>query len=105
MPLRAAALLMPRRVAMGDIRSSAAWQRLRAQVIAEEPYCWLQLAGCTRHSTTGDHLLTINERPDLALVRSNVRGACASCNNKRNRKTLAQVAAMRGQANALNFFA
>lgn len=90
---------------MAGVRSSSAWQRLRAQVIREEPTCWLQLAGCTQLSTTGDHLLTIKQRPDLALVRSNVRGACANCNNKRNAKTLEQIAAMRGQADALNFFA
>jgi 5-methylcytosine-specific restriction endonuclease McrA len=92
-------------VRMTDPRSSYAWQQLSKQVVREEPYCWLKLAGCTGLSTTGDHILTVAERPDLALVRSNVRGACSSCNNKRNRKTIAQVAAMRGQAEALGFFA
>lgn len=89
---------------MSGVRSSTAWQRLRLTVIAEEPRCWLQLAGCTQISTTADHLLTVKARPDLALVRANVRGACSSCNNKRNSKTLEQVAAMRGQAAALAFF-
>lgn len=65
------------------IRSTRAWQRLAAQVIKEEPICWLQLDGCTIRSTTGDHIITASARPDLALVRSNVRGACRHCNNKR----------------------
>jgi hypothetical protein len=68
-----------------DIRGTQAWKRLRKQVIAEEPTCWLQLDGCTRVSTTGDHVIPVTERPDLALVRSNVRGACRPCNVKRGR--------------------
>lgn len=65
------------------IRSTAAWQRLAKQVIEEEPICWLNLTGCTTRSTTGDHIIPAAIRPDLALVRTNVRGACNSCNNKR----------------------
>jgi 5-methylcytosine-specific restriction endonuclease McrA len=65
------------------IRSTRAWQRLAKQVCTEEPICWLRLAGCTIRSTTGDHIIPASARPDLALVRSNVRGACAPCNNKR----------------------
>lgn len=67
-----------------DPRGSRAWRKLRAQVIAEEPLCWLQLPGCTRLSTTADHILTFKERPDLAMVRANLRGACAHCNYSRN---------------------
>lgn len=65
------------------IRSTRAWQRLAKQVITEEPVCWLRLTGCTIRSTTGDHVIPAGARPDLALVRSNVRGACRPCNNKR----------------------
>lgn len=66
-----------------DPRSTSAWRRLAKQVAREEPICWLQLDGCTKVSTTGDHVITVTERPDLALVRSNVHGACSSCNYKR----------------------
>lgn len=66
-----------------DPRSTWAWRRLRDQVVAEEPHCWLELDGCTGASTTGDHVIPVTERPDLALVRSNVHGACTSCNYKR----------------------
>lgn len=66
-----------------DPRATAAWKRLAKQAAREEPTCWLQLEGCTRVSTTGDHVIPVTVRPDLALVRSNVHGACSSCNYKR----------------------
>lgn len=66
-----------------QIRSTRAWQLLAKKVITEEPICWLQLDGCTIRSTAGDHIIPASARPDLALVRTNVRGACSSCNNKR----------------------
>lgn len=89
---------------MAKVHGTRAWVTLRKQVVAEEPYCWLRLAGCTLLSQTADHLQTVKDRPDLALVRANLRGACTACNLKRGSKTLAQVAAMRGQAEALRFF-
>lgn len=66
-----------------DIRWTREWRRLANKVCTEEPICWLRLAGCTRRSTTGDHVIPVAARPDLALVRSNIRGACRHCNNKR----------------------
>lgn len=67
-----------------DPRSTRAWRKLRDQVVAEEPDCRLQLPGCTFTSTTADHILTVRDRPDLALVRSNLRGSCETCNKRRN---------------------
>ena len=75
--------MVPARTTAQRIRSTRAWQRLAKQVITEEPICWLRLDGCTIRSTTGDHIIPAAARPDLALVRSNVRGACGHCNNKR----------------------
>jgi len=66
-----------------DPRSTWAWRRLVAKVLLEEPICWLQLEGCTRVSTTGDHVIPVTVRPELALVRANVHGACWPCNDKR----------------------
>lgn len=68
---------------MTDPRRTWAWRKLAAQVVAEEPTCWLQLDGCTRLSTTGDHIYSVATHPHLALTRSNIRGACASCNRVR----------------------
>lgn len=67
-----------------DPRHTRAWRKLRDQVVREEPVCWLRLEGCTITSTTGDHIIPVADRPDLALVRTNVRGACAGCNERRN---------------------
>ncbi|WP_067428322.1 HNH endonuclease [Nocardioides jensenii] len=66
-----------------DPRSTQAWRKLAKRVAIEEPTCWLRFEGCTIRSTTGDHVIPVTVRPDLALVRSNVRGACPGCNYKR----------------------
>lgn len=66
---------------MADPRGTRAWRKLRAQVIAEEPWCQLRLPGiCTGVSTTADHIIEVDRCPDLAMERSNLRGACAPCN-------------------------
>lgn len=75
-----------------DPRQTRAWVKLRDRVVREEPVCWLQLPGCTGVSQTADHVLTVKARPDLALERSNLHGACHHCNNKRKGKTIAQLA-------------
>jgi hypothetical protein len=54
--------------------------------------CWLQIPGvCTHRSTSGDHVIPIKYRPDLALTRSNIRGACGPCNRKRGDLTIEQL--------------
>lgn len=69
---------------MADPRDTRAWRKLRDQVVAEEPACRLRLPGvCTGRSTTADHILTYRDRPDLALNRANLRGACDECNRTR----------------------
>jgi 5-methylcytosine-specific restriction endonuclease McrA len=67
-----------------DPRHTSAWRRLRDRVVREEPTCRLRFEGiCTVVSTTGDHIIPVTERPELALVRSNVRAACKPCNDAR----------------------
>lgn len=67
-----------------DPRNSRAWRVLRDKVVAEEPDCRLRLPGvCTSRSTTADHIQTYRDRPDLAMVRANLRGACDPCNRTR----------------------
>jgi len=78
---------------MASAHRTRAWRRLRDRVVREEPTCWLQLPGiCTRYSETADHVITVKERPDLALVRANLRGACHACNRSRNAKTVEEIA-------------
>lgn len=74
-----------------DPRGTNAWKLLAKQVVREEPVCWLQFEGCTRVSTTGDHVIPVVDRPDLALLRSNVRGACSSCNTARRNLPLSAL--------------
>lgn len=64
------------------------WRVLRDRVVREEPYCWLKLDGCTRLSTTADHVIPRVVRPDLTMDRANLRGACSSCNTTRGAKTV-----------------
>jgi 5-methylcytosine-specific restriction endonuclease McrA len=84
------------------------WRKLRDRVVREEPNCWLRLDGCTRVTTTADHVVPQSQRPDLTMVRSNLRGSCASCNMRRGNKTIAQLRAGGERATApppaLRFF-
>lgn len=86
-----------------DWRSTRAWRKLRDQVVREEPTCWLRLAGCTTWSTTADHVLTVKARPDLAMVRENLRGACHHCNASRGDTPVDQLSTP-ATAQALGFF-
>lgn len=86
-----------------DPRNTRAWRKLAAQVAREEPVCWLRLDGCTTKSTTADHVIPVTKRPDLAMVRRNLRGACHSCNNRRSDKPVAALTPAT-KAPALRFF-
>lgn len=68
-----------------DPRETWEWKhKLKPQVIREEPTCRLRFPGiCTIVSTTADHIVPVSERPELALVRTNLRGACSPCNDAR----------------------
>lgn len=103
---------MPRRVFRyagrdwPDPRNTRAWKVLAAQVVDEEPLCWLRLDGCTTASETADHVVPVSVRPDLGMDRANHRGACRSCNNKRGAKpaAAARMHASRPRPAALSVF-
>jgi hypothetical protein len=69
-----------------DPRETRAWRRLRDRVVFEEPMCTLRYDCCTGASQTADHIIPVIERPDLALERGNLRGACHACNIRRRAK-------------------
>lgn len=53
------------------------WQKVRANVLAEEPLCRVCLAqGRVMEATEVHHERPISERWDLRLVRSNLQGLC-----------------------------
>jgi len=88
-----------------DHRSTRAWRRLKAQVVDEEPVCWLRLPGCTYWSETGDHVICVEALPlrgadPLVMARSNVRGACLHCNRQRNKTPVEQLDALRARLEA-----
>lgn len=85
---------------MTNVLKTRAWRRLSAEVVAAQPLCQIRLPGCTYVSTQGDHIIPVSVAPRLALVRSNVQGACAWCNNKRGNRDLAALREPR----ALAFF-
>ena len=80
--------------------NTRAWRRLRDQVVREEPVCRLQLPGCTHVSTTADHIIPVSVAPHLAMTRTNIQGACTSCNLKRGNLPIIEVR----KPKALNFF-
>lgn len=57
-------------------RRGRPWRRIRAQVLQEEPRCHF----CGKPSTTVDHVMPLSTHPQLAHVRSNLRGVCRDCN-------------------------
>lgn len=66
-----------------DPRETRSWRKLRDSVIYEEPLCTINLEVCTGWTETADHVIPVIERPDLALTRRNLRGACHACNMRR----------------------
>ena len=60
------------------------WQRVRLAHLEMEPFCrfckernWLVAAQVV------DHIISIEERPDLRLEHSNLRSLCKSCHDSR----------------------
>ena len=83
---------------------SRPWRRMRARVLREEPYCQVRLEGCTRVSTTVDHIIPKALRPDLVMSRENCRGSCRNCNLKKGKKIHMKRPSSRASAKVLAFF-
>jgi 5-methylcytosine-specific restriction protein A len=62
---------------------NAEWRRLRLVILAEQPLCVFCLEkGRVTAAEHVDHIEPIRDRPDLRLVRSNLRALCARCHNR-----------------------
>lgn len=60
----------------------ATWRRLRLVVLAEEPLCrFCQARGRVVPATEVDHIEPIALRPELRLVRANLRATCRPCHS------------------------
>ncbi len=62
---------------------TAAWRRLSAETRAGASRCHWCLKPTTR--LVADHVIPLDQRPDLALEPSNVVASCVGCNTKRGR--------------------
>lgn len=69
---------------------SAAWKAKRMQALKRDGYkctsCGISIAGFKKSRV--DHIITVKDRPDLALVLSNLRCLCATCDNRRHSEKL-----------------
>lgn len=63
--------------------STTAWRKLAAEVRASATRCTWCLKPTRR--LVADHVLPLDQRPDLALDRSNLVPACVPCNTRRGR--------------------
>lgn len=89
-----------------------AWANMVKRVVREEPICWLRLPGvCTVRSTTADHVQLRSTHGHLTMTRSNLRGACRRCNQRRGDTPYWKIPALRARlaqqqkpARALAFF-
>ena len=65
---------------------AAEWKAVRARVVARDGHacvlCGVSVRG--KGLSRVDHILSIRERPDLALSVDNCRTLCASCDNRRH---------------------
>lgn len=64
------------------------WQKLRKQVLDRDAHiCQIRYEGvCTHTATVVDKIIPASKRPDLAFTESNLRSACAPCNDFKARK-------------------
>jgi 5-methylcytosine-specific restriction enzyme A len=64
-----------------DRRYSAAWQKLRRQVLAYAGgVCQIQGPRCTGAATTVDHIVPVSQWPEGSWEPENLRAACRRCN-------------------------
>lgn len=63
--------------------ATAAWRKLSAEVRADATRCHWCLKPTRR--LVADHVIPLDQRPDLALDRSNLVPSCVPCNTRRGR--------------------
>lgn len=67
------------------VRSSSRWKRLRLSKRKLSPLCEDCVErGITRAAQSVDHIQSIESRPDLAFVMSNLRSLCNPCHAQKS---------------------
>lgn len=62
----------------------ADWRRCRAAFLLKHPLClFCETAGRVEEATVVDHIISIEDRPDLRLDWSNLRPLCKPCHDRR----------------------
>src|SRR5690348_5478472 len=56
------------------------WERVRRAYLAEHPFCQIRLLCNGVMAIEVDHIIPIEQRPDLRLEWSNLQSACKPCN-------------------------
>jgi len=62
------------------------WQRLRAIKLNTDPFCQIMTHCNGAMPTEVDHIIPIEQRPDLRLVWSNLQSTCDPCHNAKTRR-------------------
>lgn len=62
------------------------WKSLRRQALRRDNFQCVACSACLKGKGKSrvDHILTVQDRPDLAFTLSNLRCLCPSCDNKRH---------------------
>jgi 5-methylcytosine-specific restriction protein A len=69
-----------------QVRNSARWQKLRAVVLNTTPLCadpFLVHRGSPVPATQVDHIIPLDQRPDLAYNLDNLQGLCTFCHSRK----------------------
>ena len=62
----------------------AQWRRVRLQKLSQHPLCEMHFErGKIVAATVVDHIISIEERPDLRLEMTNLRSLCKGCHDAR----------------------
>jgi hypothetical protein len=69
-----------------ELYASAAWKRLASSVVLSADRCHWCGTSAYLVKLTADHILTVRDRPDLAVEPSNVVASCRSCQERRKQR-------------------
>lgn len=60
------------------------WRKISAAQRKRVPFCELRLAGCNGKAEATDHIIPLDDAPELVYEPLNLRSACSVCNGRRS---------------------